>query len=70
MNEYLAAGRSTRYAIRTFIVWLIKNKEIRRLEMLRCYAATKPLIIQQQASTSSGIASIPRHRPWDSGSLP
>jgi hypothetical protein len=48
VNEYLAAGPSTRYAIRTFIVWLIKNKEIPRLEIPHRYAATKPLITQQQ----------------------
>ncbi|MBG6185599.1 hypothetical protein IWX65_003580 [Arthrobacter sp. CAN_A214] len=48
VNEYLAAGPSTRYAIRTFIVWLIKNKEIPRLEIPHRYAATKPLITQHQ----------------------
>jgi hypothetical protein len=48
INEYLADGPSTRYAIRTFIVWLIKNKEIGRLEIPHRYALTKPLITQQQ----------------------
>jgi hypothetical protein len=48
LNQYLSDGPSTRYAIRTFIVWLIKNKEIGRLEIPHRYAATKPLITQQQ----------------------
>ncbi len=48
LNQYLSEGPSTRYAIRTFIVWLIKNKEIARLEIPHRYAATKPLITQQQ----------------------
>jgi hypothetical protein len=48
LNEYLSEGPSTRYAIRTFVVWLIKNKEIARLEIPHRYAATKPLITQQQ----------------------
>lgn len=46
--EYLAAGPSAQYAIRTFIVWLIKNKEIAGLEISHRYAATTPLINQQQ----------------------
>lgn len=48
INEYLAAGPSTRYTIRTFIIWLIKNKEIVRVEVPHRYAATKPGITQQQ----------------------
>lgn len=48
LNEYLTEGPSTRYAIRTFLVWLIKNKEIIKLEIPHRYAATKPLITQQQ----------------------
>lgn len=48
VNEYLAAGPSTRYAIRTFIVWLIKNKEIARLDIPHRYAATKPMITQHR----------------------
>jgi hypothetical protein len=48
LNQYLSEGPSTRYAIRTFVVWSIKNKEIGRLEIPHRYAATKPLITQQQ----------------------
>lgn len=48
LNEYLANGPSTRYAIRTFIVWLIKNKEIAKVVMPYRHAVTKPLITQQR----------------------
>ena len=50
LNQYLSEGPSTRHAIRTFIVWQIKNKnkEIGTLEIPHRYAATKPLITQQQ----------------------
>lgn len=48
LNQYLGEGPTTRYAIRTFLVWQIKNKEIGRLEIPHRYAATKPLITQQQ----------------------
>lgn len=42
MNEYLSDGPSTRHAIRTFVVWLIKNKDVPRLDIPHRYAATKP----------------------------
>lgn len=48
LNQYLSEGPTTRYAIRTFLVWHIKNKEIGRLQIPHRYAATKPLITQQQ----------------------
>ncbi|OUM44446.1 site-specific recombinase [Arthrobacter agilis] len=48
VNEYLATGPSTRHAIRTFIVWLMKNKDIPQLDIAHRYAATTPLITQHQ----------------------
>jgi hypothetical protein len=47
LTPHLSEGPTTRYAIRTFLVWKIKNKEIGRLQIPHRYAATKPLITQQ-----------------------
>lgn len=46
LDEYWAAGPTTRHAIRTFVIWLIKNKEIPKLEVPHRPARNKPLITQ------------------------
>jgi hypothetical protein len=47
LNQYLSDGPSTRYAIRTFTGWS-RTKRSAGLEIPHRYAATKPLITQQQ----------------------